>query len=255
MQSIMECPVCSENFDRQVHCPLVLLCGHTLCKACASHLRAQKDGILCPLDRKIDKRQLEQISHSYHILELLEQISQMQTTIRYLKLSPSERMNALRDSATVRLNECRNNLERVQDKIQEANSKTESLTKRIGDFFTSIRTAIDVRQSELEEEVKKYSDDYIETYLEVEKEATICVDEAETKAKLVKDPSFTEMASEDLDVLELTPQRTLPEMPNEEFKMEFIGDLDSNLSYIKSLGRLGKQKVEPPHECDHFTNV
>lgn len=251
----MECPVCSENFDRQFHCPLVLLCGHTLCRVCATQLRIQKDGIVCPLDRKVDKRQLEQISHSYHILDLMEQISQMETTIKYLKLSPTDRTDALRESAKTRLNECHNNLKRVQLKIQDANQKKESLTKKASEFFETIRNALDSRQTELEEEVKKCSDEYLARYHEVEKEAEICVQEAQTKTELMNDPSFTESDSEDLDVLELTPQRTLPDLPSKEFKMEFNGKVEKSLAFIKSLGRLEKYKVDLPHECDHFNNV
>lgn len=250
----MECPVCSENFDRLKHCPLVLLCGHTLCKECTSLLRSQKDGIICPLDRKVDKRQLEQISHSYHILELMEQISQMQNTIKYLKLSPSDRIEALQESAQTRLKECQSNLEKVQLKIQDVNQKKESIAQKVSDFFETIRSALDTRETELEEEVKKYYEEYLERYKEVEKEAVICLLEAETKAELVTNPSFTESYSEDLDALELPPQRNLPDLPNEEFKIDFFCDLENSLTYIKNLGRLGEQK-KVPHECDHFTNV
>lgn len=68
----MECPVCQENYDRGEHQPLVLLCGHSLCKLCAREIKTRNDTISCPIDRQIDRRPLNEISISYHILELIE---------------------------------------------------------------------------------------------------------------------------------------------------------------------------------------
>lgn len=73
MENLIECPICSELFDFNVHLPLVLLCGHTLCKACTLKLK-MKNNLECPFDRKQDIREFTQISHSYHILQLIEHI-------------------------------------------------------------------------------------------------------------------------------------------------------------------------------------
>lgn len=81
MESLIECPICSEIFDFNIHLPLVLLCGHTLCRACTLRLSINKN-LECPFDRKQDIRDISQISHSYHILQLIEQIIKTETSLK-----------------------------------------------------------------------------------------------------------------------------------------------------------------------------
>ena len=91
MDQVLKCPSCSEQYDRTTRLPLVLICGHTLCKECAQVSR------VCPIDQKEDPRSLPQISHSYHLLDLVEQISSMHQTIKYLQLNPQQRFDAMRE--------------------------------------------------------------------------------------------------------------------------------------------------------------
>jgi hypothetical protein len=84
MESLIECPICSELYDSNLHLPLVLLCGHTLCKACTLKLK-MKNNLECPFDRKPETREFSQISHSYHILQLIEYM--VKTDKQFTKLS------------------------------------------------------------------------------------------------------------------------------------------------------------------------
>ena len=46
----LECVVCMEQFDLEERRPLVLPCGHSVCKACCIKLLENKE-ITCPIDR------------------------------------------------------------------------------------------------------------------------------------------------------------------------------------------------------------
>ena len=50
-QEDLECDICSENFTDDRHRPLILPCGHTICKSCCENLE-RKLPIRCPHDRR-----------------------------------------------------------------------------------------------------------------------------------------------------------------------------------------------------------
>ena len=51
LEAILECPVCMQEFDEDEKKPLVIPCGHTLCKFCVSTM--VEEGMLkCPFCRK-----------------------------------------------------------------------------------------------------------------------------------------------------------------------------------------------------------
>ena len=60
MEQMIECPVCLDKFDKFQRLPLVLICGHTVCKLCTLDLVNRVSGeITCPLDRKPDSRKIQ----------------------------------------------------------------------------------------------------------------------------------------------------------------------------------------------------
>jgi hypothetical protein len=89
MQSSIKCPVCSEVFDRDQHLPLIIQCGHTVCKVCCTGIQRKSRAVVCPLDRKADRRDIEAIPFSLQILELIRHISAMQQTIDDLTIDKS----------------------------------------------------------------------------------------------------------------------------------------------------------------------
>ena len=74
MEYIIECPICGEEYARNEHIPLVLSCGHSICKACAGNLQAKFGEIACPLDKKVDLRKINEITYCYTILDLIEKV-------------------------------------------------------------------------------------------------------------------------------------------------------------------------------------
>jgi len=47
---VPECSICSEAYDTKIRVPIVLWCGHTLCKECLDKLLVNKN-IECPFDK------------------------------------------------------------------------------------------------------------------------------------------------------------------------------------------------------------
>ncbi len=60
-RQVMDCEHCGHAFDTAERVPLLLTCGHTLCRLCASRLAA-----VCPIDQRRDIRELADISVSEH---------------------------------------------------------------------------------------------------------------------------------------------------------------------------------------------
>lgn len=44
----MDCIVCSNDYDCETRIPLILKCGHTLCKACLEEMHKRKRKLICP---------------------------------------------------------------------------------------------------------------------------------------------------------------------------------------------------------------
>lgn len=72
MEAFIECPVCKEVYDHSIKAPLVLACGHTLCKKCALRLAGIYRFIRCPIDRRTDGRDIGQISVNYSVIQILD---------------------------------------------------------------------------------------------------------------------------------------------------------------------------------------
>lgn len=68
----MECGVCLEEFDEKEKQPIMLECGHTLCKECVESIYNMTKH--CPIDRQEFKRPLEELKPNYALLEVLEKL-------------------------------------------------------------------------------------------------------------------------------------------------------------------------------------
>jgi len=63
------CAVCCEKYEeRGVHVPLILPCGHTLCKACVSLLKIPKK---CPSCRTPFNTPVDALPHNFALLEMM----------------------------------------------------------------------------------------------------------------------------------------------------------------------------------------
>lgn len=65
----MYCPVCMETYDTSQHAPLVMSCGHTLCRTCVSALPTPR---ACPVCRQPETRSLSANPRNYALAEAAE---------------------------------------------------------------------------------------------------------------------------------------------------------------------------------------
>lgn len=68
MENFLSCPICMENFDNSLSIPLMLCCGHSLCKSCV--IEIWKTNSACPLDRKIEPRAVEDLPKNIALLQI-----------------------------------------------------------------------------------------------------------------------------------------------------------------------------------------
>lgn len=250
MEGILECPVCVDQFDRTNRLPLVLLCGHTLCKRCATNLIQNSGRIICPLDRKLDNRPLLQISHSFHILELIERISDMSQTLKYLKLDPNERLVAIRKQANENLEKCKDHIEQIDSRIVDISHTKESILGNINSTFTLLKEALEERESNLKTEVTAIASEKIEKFEEVKSVTQELFDKTNIIYETLMSTNPDDVKNEDLK-----PINQLPELPIVDLKLKFSCDAISAQNFIKNLGKVGKWSVAAPIECDNYTNV
>ncbi|OMJ72053.1 hypothetical protein SteCoe_29584 [Stentor coeruleus] len=71
MESVIECIVCLEHYNSFEKLPLILTCGHTLCKECILRMNSGCLSIKCPIDRKIETKNSKQLTVNYAILQIL----------------------------------------------------------------------------------------------------------------------------------------------------------------------------------------
>jgi hypothetical protein len=78
----MECGVCLETYDSAQKQPVVLDCGHTICKECITDILDM--GSTCPFDRKQIAKGLADLSINYSLMEMIEKFNEV------LKISQKE---------------------------------------------------------------------------------------------------------------------------------------------------------------------
>mmetsp|Transcript_1730 Transcript_1730/g.3685 ORF Transcript_1730/g.3685 Transcript_1730/m.3685 type:complete len:592 (+) Transcript_1730:730-2505(+) len=67
----MECPICSDNFNEEDHCPRLLRCGHTCCEQCLNHV-IKNSQITCPTCRDISLTpSAANLPKNYTVLEII----------------------------------------------------------------------------------------------------------------------------------------------------------------------------------------
>jgi hypothetical protein len=70
------CPICFENYDKELHRPKCLPCAHTICKDCLSRLPIP---LTCPLDRSIINKTVVEIPDNYAMIDMLTDITAVKT--------------------------------------------------------------------------------------------------------------------------------------------------------------------------------
>jgi hypothetical protein len=72
MEDYLTCNVCVELFDNKEHLPLILSCGHTLCRCCISSIRQAQGFIMCPIDRSPESKPIESLITNLALLQLVD---------------------------------------------------------------------------------------------------------------------------------------------------------------------------------------
>lgn len=72
MEEYLTCAVCLELFNSQERLPLILTCGHSLCKACILSIRQAQGFIICPIDRATENKTVESLITNLALLQLVD---------------------------------------------------------------------------------------------------------------------------------------------------------------------------------------
>lgn len=248
METIVECMICSEHYDSSQHLPLVLTCGHTICSSCAEQLISRKTYITCPIDRINDERPIKKISHSYHILELVEQISSMSQKIKLLKLSPQERLETMKQQVKDNLQNYNDRLEQVAEKIREVKLKQEGVLQEIEEDFGLAFEILQQRKKQLESEVNEVAGNYLQEYKLIEEETQKAKEHAEKELKALEE-------THDVQEMTVSPVTNLSSLPEAEVRFKLIFDKENTVKFLGSLGKIGNWRQKVPFECDNFKNV
>ena len=244
MEAIKDCPVCLNTYDSNERVPLVLICGHTLCKACTSDLYQVSKVITCPLDRKIDNRSIQEIPHSSLILNLISQLSSMSTTVKYLKLSNSERLQAMKDQAQENISSLEDHLLEVRQ-VKDRTSQLEStVLSEIQSHFELLNECLEDREEELLSEVENYTEEYLVKLREAENETIKLIEET--------DRQYSEASEDTQNPCEIDPA-VLPELPSENFCVKFF--YINAVENFKKIGRITAWNVKAVQECRQYKNI
>lgn len=81
MEQLLWCQICSQRFDVDARLPVVLPCGHTLCKDCVIMIRKTGYRALCPYDRKDFSLFAGSLQANSAVLELVQARAQGSKTV------------------------------------------------------------------------------------------------------------------------------------------------------------------------------
>ena len=252
IQASVKCPICAENYNKSTNSPLVLQCGHTVCKQCVRALFNQERQVICPVDRKKDSRSLESIPPSLQILELVEYITKMQDEIEYLKLSPEEKEQRRKRRFAERKLAFEDAIGRARSHVEEINQNRDAVLQTMRGHFQEMAQALGTRQQELETQIQVATEKHLEGYVALRTQAQARL---ESVQGLIEEIDGTNPIA--VDAIDIPRVRDLEEdVPTQEFHLSFICKEDEVLSLIKEVGKVAKvHQIQVPYECDNFTNV
>ena len=242
-----ECPVCSESFNRHMRIPLVLLCGHSVCKKCVLELVEVKKTLSCPLDRKIDTRMINQISFSYTILELIDHVSTISAKLKFLSMTPDQRIEQFEKEANEKISLIDENIEKIETITEEISRKKKTIEESVDLAFNKLYGCLKERQNTIKLEIQAQTKEYLDKYEEALGNLKKIKQELTNGVKDVKENTQN-------PIVELSIAQ-IPDVPEHSFKLKFTEDSDKLMSSIKNYGKIKNYVYSVPHNCDHFTNI
>lgn len=252
MQTSVQCPICAECYNKSINSPLVLQCGHTVCKQCVRALFNHERQVICPVDRKKDTRNLENIPPSLQILELVEYITKMQDEIEYLKLSPEEKELRRKRRFAERKLAYEEAIAKARSNIEQVRQNREAVVQTLRSHFQEMGQVLQTRQQELELQIQTAAEKHLEGYVALRAQAQ---ERLESIESLIEEIDGTNpMAVEAIDIPRV---RDLEEdVPTQEFHLSFFCKEDEAFALIREVGKVAKaHQIQVPYECDNFTNV
>ncbi|OMJ66646.1 hypothetical protein SteCoe_36446 [Stentor coeruleus] len=247
MESNFECPICSEVFNKNLRVPLVLLCGHTVCKKCVNDLFSIKKTIICPLDRKTDSRQISQISFSYTILELIDKVTLMTSKIKILSLPPEQRILAMKSCIQEKIEKISEQTNKIQEKVKECITMKNTVLDKIDLAFRELYLKLNIRQRELKSEVEEQIESIQSKFISCEKILNSMKEATENELENINNIQT--------NINESIFCYNLPEVPEVNAKIKFTGNSESLVESIQDFGMIRNMITVVPFNCEHFTNI
>lgn len=245
MEYIIECPICGEEYARNEHIPLVLSCGHSICKLCAGNLQASFGEIACPLDKKVDLRKINEITYCYTILDLIEKVIPLEKKLKFLKMSPAEQQKVIQEKVKEKISSLENAMQAHQKKIYEVSDLRDKAIEEVYELFDNVKEAFEQRQKELISEVKALTKDTL-------KILQLALDEMkEYKIKLEK--QVGENGNEEFfEELQKSPVGDLVKF---NYKIKISEESKELEKILKDFVKVHLISMDFPYECRHYTGI
>lgn len=245
MEYIIECPICGEEYARNEHIPLVLSCGHSICKVCAASLQLNFGEIACPLDKKVDLRKINEITYCYTILDLIERVIPLENKLKFLKMSPAEQKKVIQEKVKEKVSSLENAMQAHQKKIFEISDLRDKAIEDIYELFDKVKDALEERQKVLVNEVKAHTKDTL-------KVLQLALDEMkEYKSRLEKQSA--ESGNEDFfEELQKSP---VGDVVKFNYKIKISDEWKELEKQLEGFGKVHLISLDFPYECRHYTGI
>lgn len=146
----MDCPICSDNFNDEDHCPRLLRCGHTCCEQCLNHV-IKNSQITCPTCRDISLTpSAGNLPKNYTVLEIISSQRRSEATpptkVSFpvqCEVHPDEKVirYCLEDSKTICaeciLDHASHKLVKLDDPVLEIKFELRALVTKVEEMITT----------------------------------------------------------------------------------------------------------------------
>lgn len=247
MEYIIECPICGEEYARNEHIPLVLSCGHSICKNCAQDLQKKFGEIACPLDKKLDSRNINEITYCFTILDLIERVIPLEKKLQFMKMSQEQKNKLIFDKGKEKIESLDTIIFKNQQKIFEVSDLRDKAIEEIYELFDKVKDLLEARQKELIEQVKSHTKDTLKLLQISLAELT------DLKSQLQK--KLSEKKEADEEIFDELQKNHSEELVQFNFKLKIADNIDNLEQEIKKFGKVHLLSLDFPYECRHYVGI
>lgn len=72
---LISCEKCEEEFNQEHKIPLILPCGHTICRKCIESIMSKLGYVRCPIDAKRHYNDIKHFPKNLNLISLIEKHS------------------------------------------------------------------------------------------------------------------------------------------------------------------------------------